>query len=389
MRVLVPNLGSTSLKFRVIEFPGEEELAGGRMQRIGQSGGDAETYREAIERVLDDAGTVDAVGFKAVHAGPRFRGTFLIDGDLLAAMREFEPAAPLHNGIYLKAIADFRALCPGIPLVAAMETGFHKTMSAATSTYGVPAEWREKHGVRRYGFHGASHRHVAERAPKVLDLPPMGLRIVSCHLGGSSSICAIRNGVSIDISMGFSPQSGIESATRHGDFDVFGALFMMERLQLSPEEMREVLVRDCGLAGLSGIAGGDLRDIEAAAANGSASAALAIEVFASRIRMTIASYASLMGGLDGVVFTGGIGENATALRLKICRGLEFLGLEISEERNANEQPDCRVSREGSAVACIVLAAEEELVVGREVYRLLSSALGVTLGEQKNALGERN
>lgn len=371
MRVLVPNLGSTSLKYRLLEFPGERVLASGRMQRIGRAGGDASTYRGAIGRVLDEAGHVDAVGFKAVHAGPRYCGTFRVDDGLLAALGEYEPAAPLHNGIYLEGIGEFLALRPGLELVAVMETAFHSTVPDFAFTYGVPADWRNCHGVRRYGFHGASHRWVSERVPELLDGPRRRLRIVSCHLGGSSSICAIRDGRSVDVSMGFSPQTGLENATRHGELDPFAVLFMMDRLGVGTQEMRQLLVSGGGLAGLSGIPGGDVRDIQADAASGSADAELALGVFAYQVRKTIGAFAAAMGGVDALAFTGGIGENAAPVRATICEGMEFLGIRPDLAANRTAVPDCRFDATDSAVACVVLAAQEELVVGREVYRLLT------------------
>lgn len=373
MRILVPNLGSTSLKYRLLRFPGEQQLGSGRMERIGRLGGDAGSYREAVSHVLQETGEVDAVGFKAVHAGPRYCGTFRIDEALLAALREFEPAAPLHNGIYLEGIREFRAQRPGLELVAVLETGFHATMPDWARSYGVPEAWRERHGIQRYGFHGASHRSVAERVPGLLGVEGSDLRLISCHLGGSSSICAIRNGRSCDITMGFSPQTGLEHATRHGELDPFAVLFVMERLGLTIGQMRRKLVQEGGLAGLSGIAGGDVRDIEAAAAEGDARAELALATFAYQVRKTIGSYAAAMGGLDVLAFTGGIGENSAALRERICQGLGFLGLELDPEKNASARADCEIGRGAGRVACWVLGAQEELVVAREVYRLLRDA----------------
>ena len=371
MRVLVPNLGSTSLKYKLLEFPAGRELGSGRMERIGRPGGDAASYRDAIARVLSNVGTVEAVGFKAVHAGPRYRGAHRVDAGLLAALEEYEAAAPLHNGIYLEGIREFQSLRPGLPLVAVMETAFHATVPEWASAYGIPEEWRRGHGIRRYGFHGASHRSIGERVPRFLRAEATGLRTISCHLGGSSSICAIRDGQSCDITMGFSPQSGVENATRHGDLDPFAVLFLMERLGIGIAEMRRKLVRDGGLAALSGIAGGDVRDIEAAAEEGSEAAELALSAFAYQVRKAIGSFAAAMGGLDALAFTGGIGENSAALRRRICDGLEFLGVELDPKKNASAIPDCRIGRSRSGVACLVLAAQEELVVGREVHRLLA------------------
>ena len=343
------------------------------MQRIGRPGGDASSYREAIERVLRRVGEVDAVGFKAVHAGPRYLGAFRVDDAFLRALEEYRPAAPLHNGIYLDGIRLFRALRPELELVAVMETGFHSTVPEWASAYGVPGGWRSEHGIRRYGFHGASHRWIGQRVPQVLGVRAAGLRTVSCHLGGSSSLCAIRDGRSCDISMGFSPQSGLENATRHGDLDPFAVLFMMDRLGDSTDRMRRRLVSAGGLAGLSGIAGGDMRDIEAAARDGDRRAELALAAFAYQVRKTVGAFAAAMGGIDALAFTGGIGENSASMRSRICAGLEFLGVELHPERNEAALPDCRADTGRHGVACLVVAAQEELVVGREVYRLLSRA----------------
>ena len=276
----------------------------------------------------------------------------------------------MHNGIYLEGIREFQLLRPDLQLVAVLETGFHATMPAWASSYGLPVEWRDDLGVQRYGFHGASHRSVSERVPKVLGLAPGGLRVVSCHLGGSSSVCAIRDGHSCDTTMGFSPQTGIENATRHGDLDPFAVLYLLDKMGFTTDQMRDHLVRAGGLAGLSGIPGGDVRDIERAAASGEESAELALATFAYQVRKAIGAYAAAMGGIDVLTFTGGIGENSPALRARVCQGLEFLGIELSAERNESAVPDCRIASNRSSVICLVLAAREELVVAREVYRLL-------------------
>ena len=246
-------------------------------------------------------------------------GTFAIDDAVLFALEEFLPAAPAHNAIYLEAIRAFRESLPGIPLVAAFETEFHTTVPACAHLYGVPAEWRAE-GVRKYGFHGASHQYVAERSAALLGRQT---RLVSCHLGGSSSMCAIERGRSIDTTMGFSPQSGLENATRHGDLDAFAVLFMMEHHGWTCGQVREQLATGGGLAGLSGIEGGDVRDLEQAAAAGHADAATAIRVFVYQVKKTIGAYAAAMGGLDAVAFTGGIGENSASLRADCCSCLLY------------------------------------------------------------------
>lgn len=372
MNILIPNLGSTSLKYQILEFPSETTLAKGRLERIGQPGGDAASHREAIARVLDLPQHIDAVGFKAVHAGPDYRGAFRVDDGLLAALRKFEAAAPLHNAVYLEAMAIFRELRPELPLVAVLETGFHRTMPEYAARYGVPAGWVSEHGVRRYGFHGASHRYVSERVPELIGKPALGMRLVSCHLGGSSSICAIRGGKSVDVTMGFSPQSGLENATRHGDIDVFAVLYVMDRLDLSTAGMRAQLLREGGLAGISGIAGGDVRDIEQAAASGNAAAQLALDTFAYQVRKTIGAYAAAMGGIDALAFTGGIGENSAPLRALCCNGLRFLGVRLDPVHNVTGEGDRVVSYDGEAVILVVLATNEELIVARETAAVLSA-----------------
>ena len=366
MNILVPNLGSTSLKYQLLEMPSERVLARGRLERVAD-------YRAAIAGIKPGDAAIDAVAFKTVHAGPRYRGTFIIDEGVIAAMEEYLSVAPAHNAIYLTGIRAFREALPGVPLVAAFEPEFHATMPEYAAFYGVPVEWRENYGIRRYGFHGASHEYIAGRVPELLGRPAEALRLVSCHLGGSSSICAIRGGRSIDTTMGFSPQSGLENATRHGELDVFAVLYMMERCGWGLEEVRRQLTRTGGLAGLSGVAGGDVRDLERAAAEGSADAALALDVFAYQVRKTIGAYAAALGGLDAVAFTGGIGENSARLRAACCAGLEFLGLRLDPVRNEQGASDRLVSADDSAVAVVALATNEELIVARRAYRVLAWA----------------
>ena len=372
VNILVPNLGSTSLKYQLIDFPAETVITKGRFERIGQPGGDAASHREAIQHTLALPDAVDAVGFKAVHGGPDYRGSYRVDANLLAAMRQYEPAAPLHNGIYLTAMETFQELRPGLPLVAVFETAFHRTMPEHAAQYGVPRAWAEEHGVRRYGFHGASHRYVSQRVPEMLGKPADALRLVSCHLGGSSSICAIDRGKSVDITMGFSAQSGLENATRHGDLDAFAVLYMMDRLHYSTAETRDVLLAGGGLAGLSGIAGGDVRDLESASDRGNALATQALKTFAYQIRKTIGAYAAAMGGIDALAFTAGIGENSDRLRVQCCESLEFLGIQIDSTANENGAGDRLISPQAGPVDVVVLVTNEELIVARETAAVLET-----------------
>jgi len=356
VNLLIPNLGSTSLKYQILEMPSERALAKGRLERVTN-------YRDAIAAISTGDTPIEAVALKAVHAGPDYRGTFIVDDGVVAALRQFLPAAPAHNAIYLTAIEAFQQALPGVPIVAAFEPEFHATMPEYARQYGVPGQWREE-GVVKYGFHGASHQYVAERVAAMLGRQP---KLVSCHLGGSSSMCAVDRGRSIDTTMGFSPQSGLENATRHGDLDVFAVLYMMERHNWTCEEVRRQLAKGGGLAGLSGVEGGDVRDLEAA---GSGRAAMALEVFAYQVRKTIGAYAAAMGGLEAIAFTGGIGENSARLRERCCAGLEFLGVRIDPARNTEGSGDRIVSPESAPVTVLALATNEELIVARRAWRCL-------------------
>jgi acetate kinase len=353
VNLLIPNLGSTSLKYQILEMPSETAIAKGRLERVSD-------YREAITQISTGGTAIDGIALKAVHAGPDYRGTFVVDAGVTAALRQFLPAAPAHNAIYLTAIEAFQEAMPGVPIVCAFEPEFHATMPEHARMYGVPGQWREE-GVVKYGFHGASHQFIGERVTEMLGRP---VKLVSCHLGGSSSMCAIDRGRSVDTTMGFSPQSGLENATRHGDLDVFAVLYMMERHGWSTEEVRQQLAKGGGLAGLSDVAGGDVRDLEAA---GTPRAALALEVFVYQVKKTIGAYAAAMGGIDAVAFTGGIGENSARLREKCCAGLEFLGIELDADKNAG-QGDRVVSR--GKVAVLAVATNEELVVARRAFQCL-------------------
>jgi acetate kinase len=338
-------------------MPSETALAKGRLERVSN-------YRDAIAQISTGGTAIDAVALKAVHAGPEYRGTFVVDDGVMAALRQYLPAAPAHNAIYLTAIEAFQEAMPGVPIVCAFEPEFHATMPEHARLYGVPAQWREE-GVVKYGFHGASHQFIGERVTQMMGRP---VKLVSCHLGGSSSMCAIDGGRSVDTTMGFSPQSGLENATRHGDLDVFAVLYMMERHGWSAEEVRQQLAKGGGLAGLSCVPGGDVRDLESA---GTECAALALEVFVYQVKKTIGAYAAAMGGIDAVAFTGGIGENSPRLREKCCAGLEFLGIELDAAKNA-ASGDRVVSKDGAKVAVLALSTNEELVVARRAYRRLTN-----------------
>ena len=394
MKVLIPNLGSTSLKYQLLDMDGERVLARGKIERIGGaqavvSTWDAEgkstqttaaipDHRAAIQKLLQhlqsgsEPSGIDAVGFKAVHGGPRYRGSFVVDDALLEAMKDFVPVAPVHNPVYIQAMEIFREVLPGVPMVAVFELGFHVTIPDHAAVYGIPFEWTEKYGIRRYGFHGSSHRYISQRVTELLGRSPQGLRLVSCHLGGSSSICAIRDGKSVDSSFGFSAQSGMEHAARVGELDPFAVLYIMEREKLTAGQVSEILSKKSGLLGISGVSS-DLRDIEEAAAKGNARAALAIDILVYEIKKYIGAFAAAMGGLDAVAFAGGIGENSWRVREAVCRDMEFLGIFLDGEKN--RQPasaDRLISKPDSSVAVLVVFTNEEIIVARETVRVLST-----------------
>lgn len=400
MQVLVVNVGSTSLKFRLFRMEDEEILAAGRVERVGSPSspfnyrrgrepeltGDLECpdQRAAVDHalklltdpasgVLDSLEELDAVGFKPVHAKGIADSVFITD-QIIAAMEEYTPLAPAHNPPYIQAFRIFREILPEKPLVGVFEPAFHKTIPEAARTYGIPFEWSRKHAIRRYGFHGASHRYVSLRAPQLLENPDGELRIISCHLGGSSSVCALKGGVSVETSMGFSPQSGLPNATRNGDLDPFILLYLLENENLTPGQLRDRLVKDSGLKGISGVSG-DVRDLEEAAGQGHSRAALALDVMVHETRKYIGAYAAVLGGLDALVFTGGIGENGIAIRRKVCRGLEFLGIRLDPGANDSRGREGRISAPGSSVQVLVILANEELVIARETEKLVRAGSG--------------
>ncbi|MBZ5544077.1 MAG: acetate kinase [Acidobacteriia bacterium] len=393
MKVLVPNLGSTSLKYQLLDMDGERVLARGKIERIGSAQAvvttwDAEgkstqttaaipDHRAAIQKLLkhlqsgSHAAAIDAVGFKAVHGGPRYRGSFVVDDALLEAMKDFVLVAPVHNPVYIQAMEIFREVLPNVPMVAVFEPGFHVTIPDRAAVYGIPYEWTAKYGIRRYGFHGSSHRYISQRVPELLGRPAEGLRLVSCHLGGSSSICAIQDGKSVDSSFGFSAQSGMEHAARVGELDPFAVLYIMEKEKLTVAQVSEILCKRSGLLGISGVSS-DLRDIEEAATKGNPRAALAIDILVYQIKKYIGGFAAAMGGLDAVAFAGGIGENSWHVREAVCRDLLFLGVLLDGEKNHRPASEDRlISQPDSSVAVLVVYTNEEIIVARETVRVIS------------------
>jgi acetate kinase len=362
MKVLVANIGSTSFKYRLFDTDGMNVLAQGRVERIGQPGGECPNYEAAISRCLTNitGHTLDAVGFKAVMAGA-ISGAQIVTDEVLRAMEEFAFFAPAHNPPYIAAMRAFRKTAPDLPLVALFETAFFDQVEEAAVTYAVPYHWKTEYGIRRYGFHGASHRAASERVQELTGRAD--LRHISCHLGGSASLAAIRNGVAIDCSFGMSPQSGLPHNNRTGDLDTFAVLYMMKRFDLTPDGMARVLGSQSGLAGISGTSG-DARDLEEGAAKGDARCRLAIDVFVRAVRHYIGAFYLELGGLDVLSFTGGIGENSTAIREQVCRGLEHLGLELDWDKNRTARGEAWIEGAGSRARILIMPADEERVVAR-------------------------
>jgi acetate kinase len=366
MQILVANLGSTSFKFKVLDSDKNfAETARGGYERIGT--GEFKSHADVIDVILKQLpAPPDAVGFKAVHGGP-ISGAVRVTDDVIHTMQQFADVAPAHNPVYIAAMKSFREKLPDVPQVAAFETAFHQTIPASRQTYAIPHEWTEQLGIRRYGFHGASHRFIAGR---VKELVPNARKVISCHLGGSSSICAIEDGKSIATSMGLTPQTGLPQNNRVGDFDTF-ALLKLIKAGLSVDDILKKLGKEGGLLGISGVSN-DMRDIEKAAGEGNARAKLAIDTYVESVRGYIGNYIVALGSLDVIAFTGGIGENGSMIREAICNNLDFVGIALDRERNTVRGKEAKISRDGIKAQVWVIPANEELVVARQTVEVLTS-----------------
>jgi acetate kinase len=393
MKILVANLGSTSFKYRLYDMRDEKLLARGGVERIGSER--ARCYATAATvsdeavvaapdhgaavklclrqlssgrtRCLASASELAGIGFKAVHA-QGLTGVHRVDGKVLAAMEAYSDVAPAHNPPYVRAMRQMASELPEIPPVAAFETAFHETIPAGRRLYAVPRDWAEKPGIQRWGFHGASHRYIAERMASLVKT--RDTRIISCHLGGSSSLCAIQSGKSVANSLGMSPQSGLPQNNRVGDFDPFALPVLMRATGKTLPQLLDDLANHAGLEGLSGFR--DLRDIETAAAAGNDQAELALEVYADAVRHYLGAYMVHLGGVDAVVFTGGIGENSPTMRAAICAHLDWFGIALDRQKNAAAEGECRIDATGSRVQLWVMATNEELIVARQTKALLEA-----------------
>ncbi|WZO96570.1 acetate/propionate family kinase [Isosphaeraceae bacterium EP7] len=397
MKILVANLGSTSFKYRLYDLTeGGDEilLARGAVERIGSDNakvsvkspkGDAEEVRRVgdhgealrlcIEQltdpklgVLGSAADVAAIGFKAVHA-KGITGVHRVDETVLVAMEAFSDVAPAHNPPYIKAMRTLLSQFPELPLVAAFETGFHRTMPEAMQRYAVPEEWSTELGIRRWGFHGASHRYIAGRMAELTGRND--LKLISCHLGGSSSLCAIKDGKSMGCSLGMSPQSGLPQNNRVGDLDVFALPAILKATGQTLDQVLDTLANRSGLEGISGV-GNDLRDIEKAAEAGDARARLALDVYIAAVRQYLGGFMVALGGVDAIVFTGGIGENSTVIRSGVLRDLDWFGITIDPASNAGGPPERKVSLAGARVDVWTVPTNEEIVVARQTRDILTA-----------------
>jgi acetate kinase len=384
MKILVANLGSTSFKYRLFDMDGERVIARGGVERIGspasrcfvEAGGKREEATLAAKdhavavrlclKQLTDTGCLSsprelaAIGFKAVHA-QGITGVHRVDEKVLAAMEAYNDVAPAHNPPYVTAMRLLATELPEIPLVAAFETGFHRDVAPAQRLYAVPLEWAE-YGIQRWGFHGASHRYIAGRTAELLDNPEA--KIISCHLGGSSSLCAISEGMSEANSLGMSPQSGLPHNNRVGDFDVFALPAIMRATGKTLAQVLDDLANRSGMLGLSGCSN-DLRDIEEAAGKGDPVAQQALDVFVAAVRHYLGAYLLLLNGADAIVFTGGIGENSTAMREAICANLDWFGIRLDSGKNQSAKGEARIDAAGSRVQLWIMPTNEELVVARQ------------------------
>ena len=380
MIVLVANIGSTSFKFRVFDMTSERELARGGVERIGKDDaaikvGDktwagriadhGEAIAKALEMLPDPNLHLDAIGFKAVHGGPT-SGAVRVDEKVIATMTEFFDIAPAHNPPYVAAMKALAAQLPDVPQVAAFETAFHQTIPASRTTYGIPWAWTQA-GVRRYGFHGASHRYIAVRSAELLSRSD--LRVISCHMGGSSSICAIDRGRSVANSFSTTPQSGLPHNNRVGDFDAYALLKVLPAFKLTFEQALAEMAKNGGLLGISGVSN-DARDIEKAAAEGNERAKLANEVLIEAVRHYIGAYLAVLNGADLLVFTGGIGENGREFREQVCRNMDYAGIKLDPQRNKVRGQEATISADDSKVRIMVIPTNEELIVARQTRDVL-------------------
>lgn len=395
MNVLVINCGSSSLKYQVIDSNTENVLAKGLCERIGidgrlvyqPTGGEKETkdvamptHKQAIQMVINaltnektgvlkSLDEIGAVGHRLVHGGEKFAASAIITGEMLQTLEECSDLAPLHNPANLIGVRACQEVMPNTPMVGVFDTAFHQTMPREAYLYGVPYEYYEKYAVRKYGFHGTSHSYVSQRAAEILGKPYESLKTIVCHLGNGASVCAIKNGKSVDTSMGLSPLEGLVMGTRSGDIDPSAVEYIAKKEGLDMAGVMDVLNKKSGVMGLSGISS-DFRDLEAAEKDGNERAAIAQQVFNYRVLKYIGAYTAVMNGVDCICFTAGLGENNGVIRKQICGNLTYLGIQIDDEANSKCGEEVVISTPDSKVKVLVIPTNEELAIARETVALV-------------------
>ncbi|ALA54337.1 acetate kinase [Shouchella clausii] len=393
-KIIAINAGSSSLKFQLLAMPEETVIAKGLVERIGlkksiftiEANGqqhelteDIPDHAAAVKLLLKDLTgrgiiasleEIEGIGHRVVHGGEKFNDSVVITDEVLQGIEEVSELAPLHNPANITGIKAFKEVLPNVPAVAVFDTAFHQTMPESAFLYSLPYEYYEKYGIRKYGFHGTSHKYVTHRAAELMETPIEELRILSCHLGNGASIAAVKGGKSIDTSMGFTPLAGVTMGTRSGNIDPALIPYIMEKTGQSVEEVVATLNKKSGLLGITGFSS-DLRDIEAAAKEGDERAQVALDVFASRIHKYVGSYAARMGGLDAIVFTAGIGENSATIRERVLKGLSFMGVDVDLEKNNVRGKEAFIEKAGAPVKIIVIPTNEEVMIARDTVRLTS------------------
>ncbi len=362
MRLLIVNVGSSSLKLSVLD--GTELVASENLATREEA-----LDEKAIEQAIAGHGPFDAVGHRIVHGGTEFTGAVVVDDRVRQQLQGLVDLAPLHLPRSLEGLDLFRRLLPQLPAAACFDTAFHASIPEAAATYAIPAEWRRRWPLRRFGFHGLSHAYASKRVAELLSRPVESLRIVTCHLGSGASLAAVHHGVSVDTTMGFTPLEGLVMATRSGTVDPGLVLWLEQHVGLPSAELASALERRSGLTGLAGT--GDMRAVLEAEARGDAQASLAVAVYLHRLRGAVCAMAAAMEGLDVLVFTGGVGERAPTIRTRAARGLGFIGIEVDEQADAAAQPDAEVTAAGAPVRTWVIEAREDLQMAQELERLLA------------------
>lgn len=396
MNILVLNCGSSSVKYKLIEIKANKVLAEGGIEKIGlpdafikfkfgnekiQQDLDINDHVGAIKSILDnltskeygcikDFKEIDAVGHRVVHGGEKFNKSVLINDEVIAKIKECYGIAPLHNPVNMAGIDAINEVLPEVPQVGVFDTAFHQTMPAKSYMYALPYKYYAEDGVRRYGFHGTSHRYVSQRVCDFLGVEPKGKKIITCHVGNGGSITAVKDGKSIDTSMGLTPTEGLMMGTRCGDVDPGALIFLMDKHNLSSKDMLNMVNKESGLAGVSGVSS-DMREITAAAKQGDEKAILALEMYEQRITKYVGAFAAEMGGVDIIVFTGGVGEHQSSTRANVCNPLRFMGVEIDDAANdANNGDEGIISTPNSAVKVVVIPTDEEYMIAKDTEAII-------------------